>query len=308
MAVDRLQAWKDELARDASSVVFVPLVDALRRMGRLDEARRYALRGLERHPHLPGAHDALARVMADLGDDAQARDEWEFALRLDPAHQASLRGLGFLAYKRRDLAAAEQHLAKALHAYPADDGLATALRRVRSELRGTEPPVASTAAGNGTPPHGHPRESGDPATNDTGFPLSRERHPPRRVRKSAADEARELFAPLLGDGDRTALLLDHDGLVLAGSYVDGNGRDVAEEIGAHLSGLAEEATRALQQLGLGHWQSMLVEAQHATVGLAPGLEGAVVLVAAARDTQVGLVRRLLTQACRRATSWMGVAA
>lgn len=283
MAVDRLQAWKDELARDASSVVFVPLVDALRRMGRLDEARRYALRGLERHPHLPGAHDALARVMSDLGDDGQARDEWEFALRLDPAHQASLRGLGFLAYKRRDLAAAEQHLARALHAHPADDGLATALRRVRSELRGAEPPAATTVAGNGTPPL-------------------------RLVRKSAADEARQLFAPLLGDGDRTALLLDHDGLVLAGSYVDGNGRDVAEEIGAHLSGLAEEATRALEQLGLGHWQSMLVEAQHATVGLAPGLEGAVVLVAAARDTQVGLVRRLLTQACRRAATWMGVAA
>lgn len=282
MAVDRLQAWKDELARDASSVVFVPLVDALRRMGRLDEARRYALRGLERHPHLPGAHDALARVMSDLGDDGQARDEWEFALRLDPAHQASLRGLGFLAYKRRDLAAAEQHLAKALHAHPADDGLATALRRVRSELRGAEPPASTV------PDHGAP--------------------PLRPARTSAADEARQLFAPLLGDGDRTALLLDHDGLVLAGSYVDGSGRDVAEEIGAHLSGLAEEATRALEQLGLGHWQSMLVEAQHATVGLAPGLERAVVLVAAARDTQVGLVRRLLTQACRRAADWMGVAA
>lgn len=282
MAVDRLQAWKDELARDASSVVFVPLVDALRRMGRLDEARRYALRGLERHPHLPGAHDALARVMSDLGDDGQARDEWEFALRLDPAHQASLRGLGFLAYKRRDLAAAEQHLAKALHAHPADDGLATALRRVRSELRGAEPPATTGP--------------------DHGAPLL------RPARKSAADEARQLFAPLLGDGDRTALLLDHDGLVLAGSYVDGSGRDVAEEIGAHLSGLAEEATRALEQLGLGHWQSMLVEAQHATVGLAPGVERAVVLVAAARDTQVGLVRRLLTQACRRAADWMGVAA
>ena len=75
-----------------------------------------------------------------------------------------------------------------------------------------------------------------------------------------------------------------------------------------MSGLAEEATRALEQLGLGRWQSMLVEAQHATVGLAPGLEGSVVMVAAARDTQVGLVRRMLSQACQRAATWMGVAA
>lgn len=280
MAADRVQAWKDELARDASSVVVLPLVDALRRMGRLDEARRYALRGLEHHPHLAGAHDALARVMADLGDDAQARDEWQFALRLDGGHQASLRGLGFLAYKRRDLSTAEQLLARALHANPSDDGLATALRRVRSEIRGAELPA----------------------------PVATRAVPPRVIRRTAADEARQLFAPLLGDGDRTALLLDHDGLVLAGTYLDGDGRDVAEEIGAHLNGLAEEATRALEQLGLGRWQSMLVEAQHATVGLAPGLEGSVVMVAAARDTQVGLVRRMLSHACQRAATWMGVAA
>ena len=63
-----------------------------------------------------------------------------------------------------------------------------------------------------------------------------------------------------------------------------------------------------KQLGLGRWDSLVVEAQHATVALAPGLEGAVVMVAAARDTQVGLVRRLLAQARQRATTWMGMAA
>jgi predicted regulator of Ras-like GTPase activity (Roadblock/LC7/MglB family) len=275
---DRIRAWKAELARDRSSLVFISLVDALRRMRRLDEARRYALEGLERHPHLPGAHDALARVMADLGDDTMARDEWDFALRLDPSHQASLRGLGFLAYKRRDLASAEQYLARALHANPGDDGLASALRRVRSALRVSDQPT-------------------DPS-------------PPRseRARTSAADESRQLFAPLLGEGDRTALLLDRDGLVLAGTYVDGTGREVADEIGAHLSGLADEASRALKHLGLGRWESLLVESQHATVALAPGLEGAVVLVAAARDTQVGLVRRLLSQARQKAAAWLGKAA
>jgi len=283
MDADRLQAWMDELARDRASLAFIPLVDGFRRAGRLEDARRYALRGLERHPHLPGAHDALARVLADAGDEAQAHDEWEFALRLDPSHHASLRGLGFLAYRRRDLAGAEQLLARALHANPADDGLAIALRRVRAELRESSP-AAQSASGNGN-----------------GVAMG-------RPRRSAADEARQLFASLLGDGDRTALLLDRDGLVMAGTYVDGSGREVADEVGAHLGGLVDEATRALEQLGLGRWESMLVEAQHATVGLAPALEGAVVMVAAARDTQVGLVRRLLTQARQRAAAWMGVAA
>jgi predicted regulator of Ras-like GTPase activity (Roadblock/LC7/MglB family) len=282
MDAERIRAWKAELARDRESLVFISLVDALRRLGRFDEARRYALQGLERHPHLAGAHDALGRVMADLGDDTQARDEWEFALRLDPSHHASLRGLGFLAYKRRDLAGAEQFLARALHANPADDGLASALRRVRLELRVV------------------PEKAPEPEMKPSS--------PPSPARQSAADEARHLFAALLGDGDRTALLLDRDGLVLAGTYVDGSGREVADEIGAHLSGLADEAGRALKHLGLGRWESLLVESQHATVALAPGLEGAVVLVAAARDTQVGLVRRLLTQARQKAATWMGRAA
>lgn len=284
MDADRIQAWKDEIARDPDSLAFMPLAEALRRQGRLDEARRYALRGLERHPHLAGAHDALARVLADLGNDGQALDEWEFALRLDPTHQASLRGLGFLAYRRRDLATAERLLSRAMHTNPADDGLATALRRVRSELRdASREPVPDVPAGhNGAKPHRH--------------------------RSSSANTSRELFAALLGDGDRTALLLDRDGLVMAGTYVDASGREVADEVGAHLGGLADEATRALQQLGLGAWTSLMVEAQHATVALAPALEGAVVMVAAARDTQVGLVRRLLTQARQRATAWMGAAA
>ena len=285
MDADRVQAWKAELARDPASAVFIPLVDALRRAGQLDEARRYALHGLEQHPHLAGAHDALARVLSDQGDEAQARDEWEFAVRLDATHNPSLRGLGFLAYKRRDLATAEQLLARALHANPADDGLATALRRVRTELRGApvKQPAARASSGNGSAA-------------------------PRAMRPSAAEDARQLFASLLGDGDRTALLLDRDGLVLAGTYVDGSGREVADEVGAHLGGLADEATRALKQLGLGRWKSLVVEAQHATVALAPGLEGAVVMVAAARDTQVGLVRRLLAHARERATAWMGAAA
>lgn len=285
MSAERLQAWKDELARDPASVVFIPVVDTLRRQGRLEEARRYAIDGLDRHPHVPGAHDALARVLSDLGDDVRAQDEWDMALRIDPSHQASLRGLGFLAYKRRDLANAERLLARALSGNPADDGLATALRRVRTELRGagSTESVSSTAS---------PQTPG----------------PKPQARPNAANDARHLFSALLGDGDRTALLLDRDGLVLAGTYVDGSGREVADEIGAHLGGLADEATRALQQLGLGRWESMLVEAQHATVGLAPGLEGAVVMVAAARDTQVGLVRRLLGQARQRASAWMGIAA
>lgn len=286
MDAERLQVWRAELAHDPTSGVFLALVDALRRLGRLDEARQYAVRGLEQHPHRADAHDAYARVMADLGDEGIARDEWDFALRLDPSHEASLKGLGFLAYKRRDLATAERLLARALHVSPNDDGLATALRRVRSELRTGG--GASRSGDAEVPPPSHPTRPAAPS-----------REPP------AVRDARRLFAELLGDGDRTALLLDRDGLVLAGAYVDAHGTEVADEVGAHLAGLAEESAHALSHLGLGAWQLLLVEAQHASVALAPAIDDAVVMVAAARDTQVGLVRRLAGLARARATAWMG---
>lgn len=286
MADDRLREWTDELARNPQSLVFLELAELLRRRTRLDEARRVVLRGLERHPYNPDAHDTLARILVDAGDEPQARDEWEMALRLEPSHPGALKGLGFLAWRRRDLPTAERLMAQAVRKSPADQGLVTAYHQVRAELRG-EAPRQRRATPTPDRMAVAPRtSSGDP------------------FRPTSATDPRALFASLLGDGDRTALLLDRDGLVMAGTYVDGAGNEVAEEVGAQLSGLADEAGRALEQLGLGAWESLMAEAQYATVALAPAPEGAVVLVAAARDTQVGLVRRLLTRAGERAAAWL----
>ena len=65
---DEIRRLSDDLARDPSSLVFMPLADALRRAGQLDVALRVALRGLDRHPYVADAHDVLARIHADRGD------------------------------------------------------------------------------------------------------------------------------------------------------------------------------------------------------------------------------------------------
>jgi predicted regulator of Ras-like GTPase activity (Roadblock/LC7/MglB family) len=268
MTPETIRRWSEELARNPDSLAFLRLAEELRGRRELDEARAVALRGLERHPYLADAHDMLARVHADAGDAERARDEWEMAVRIDPRHLPALKGLGFLAWRRRDLVGADRYLRAALQLDPADAGVARAHARVtamRAEAAAGAPDDSSAVAG---------------------------------------DPVRMLFAPLLGDGDRTALLLDRDGLVMAGAYVDHDGRDVGDEIGAELSGVSDEATRALAHLGLGDWVAMLVEARHATLGLAPVPNGGVVLVAAARDTHIGFVRRLLAQARERAAAWL----
>ena len=55
-----------------------------------------------------------------------------------------------------------------------------------------------------------------------------------------------LFADLLVDDGQTALLLDGNGYVLGGLYVDQDGNDLSQEIGAELSGISDEVRRATQ--------------------------------------------------------------
>lgn len=118
-----------------------------------------------------------------------------------------------------------------------------------------------------------------------------------------SDEARFAFRDVLGDGEQTALLLDHRGGVRAGIYLDSAGADVSAEIGAALAGVGQEATRAMRHLGLGEWRAIVWECVDAKLALAPADDGDVVLVAAAPSVPLGFVRRLLDVVAQTALAW-----
>ena len=117
------------------------------------------------------------------------------------------------------------------------------------------------------------------------------------------DESRFAFAEVLGDGDQTALLLDHKGVVRAGLYVDADGTDVSCEIGAALAGVGTEATRAMRHLSLGEWRAIVCECSEANLAFAPADDGDIILVAAAPTVPHGFVRRLLDMVSQRALAW-----
>lgn len=129
---DEIRRLSDVLAGDPASLAFIPLADALRRSGQVDVALRVALRGLERHAYNADAHDAAARIYVDMSERERARDEWEMALKIAPGHVGALRGLGFLAFQRGDVATAERHLLDAAERSPQDAGIRTALERLRA--------------------------------------------------------------------------------------------------------------------------------------------------------------------------------
>jgi predicted regulator of Ras-like GTPase activity (Roadblock/LC7/MglB family) len=122
-------------------------------------------------------------------------------------------------------------------------------------------------------------------------------------------DPRLLFADILAN-DQTAIMLDKDGLVLAGAYYSADGRDVAEDVGATLSGVSGEALRATKHLSIGEWRSIVFETEAAVVTLAPApaagslAAGGLIVLAAAPTTPLGLLKRLLERCIARATSWL----
>jgi tetratricopeptide (TPR) repeat protein len=262
-----VRRMSDELARDPSSRVFVRLGEALRQQGQLDVARKVTLRGLERHPHLADAHDLLARILVDHGDMERAFDEWDMVLRLSPGHLGALKGMGFVCFHRERYPEAERYLAAAAALDPRDDQVARALHHVRVAQTHVSAPQAAIA-------------------------------------DSIANDSRYLFLDVLQDEGQTALLLDPAGLVLAGAYIDGDGRDVAQEVGAELSGVTEAARRATRHLAMGDWTSIVFETEVAVVAMAPSSQDGLLVLATSRATPLGLVRRLLDRCTEKAQRWL----
>jgi predicted regulator of Ras-like GTPase activity (Roadblock/LC7/MglB family) len=284
---DEIQRLSDELARDPSSMAFLRLAEALRHRGQMDLALKVTLRGLERHPHNADAHDLLARIAVDRGELQRAFDEWDMVLRLVPAHIGARKGMGFVCFQQGRVADAERYLGEAAAADPDDQTIATALAHIRA---GHTVGVAGSAAPSGAPA---PSSAPPPA-----------RPPVAGAAPQAPRSPRLLFADLIGDEQQTVLLLDANGLVMAGAYVDADGKDVAEEIGAQLSGVSEEARRAMRHLGLGDWSAITFETEAAVIAMAPAPQDALLLVAAARELPLGLVGRLRERSLKRAAAWM----
>jgi predicted regulator of Ras-like GTPase activity (Roadblock/LC7/MglB family) len=276
---DEIRRLSDELAHDPGSLVFLQLAEALRRTGQLDHALRIAARGVERHPSNADAHDLLARIAADRGELDRAFGAWEMVLRLAPTHVGARKGLGFICFQQGRLEEAEAHLSDAAECDGNDAGVAAALEHVRA-VRGAR------GAGAGA------RED---ATNRTSAV----------PRPASSDDPRLLFADLLPEEDQTAVLLDRDGLVLGGAYYTWDGRDVAQEVGAELSGVSDEADRATKYLGIGEWGMIVVETEAAAVAIAPTEADGLVVLAAGTSTPLGLTQRLLERCVARAREWLG---
>jgi predicted regulator of Ras-like GTPase activity (Roadblock/LC7/MglB family) len=235
-----------------------------------------------------------------------AFDEWDMVLRIDPSHAGARKGMGFVAYRQGKLVEAERYLSDAANSDPDDASIASALAFVRNQL----------AAPSTNAPASDQDEAAEEAS--AGGRVERPTVAMQRMAEeaglrpgwsdgSAGDSARMLFSDTIGDGEQTILLLDSSGRVMAGAYVGQDGRDIGQEVGAELSGVSDEAQRAMRHLDLGDWSSIVFETDAAIVALGPAPGEGLIVVAAQRATPLGFVRRLQDKALVRAREWLGSA-
>lgn len=292
---DDIRGLTARLADEPGSLAFLELAEALRRRGQLDAAHKVARGGLIRYPALADAHDLMARVLSDQGDLAGAFDAWATALQLDPMRTSALKGIAFLYFRAGEAAAAMEHLQRALDIDPDDPSIRQAISRLASASReSVAPPAPAGEALQVAPTNGGP----------VGGARSQGDAPPRETaHDEAGPEAGGPFDEIDG-GDLGLLLVDANGLRLAGRLGDEEGDPAGDRVAAQLAGVSREAGRATRLLGLGNWQAIAVESADGHVVLTPATADTVLVAARDASLPMGRVTLLADRAARSARAWL----
>jgi len=300
---DDIRTLTARVADEPTSLAFLELAEALRRRGQLEAAGKVARGGLSRYPGLADAHDLMARILSDQGDLAGAFDAWADALRLDPMRTGALKGIAFLYFRAGDAAAAIEHLQRAAEVDPDDVSIAQALVRVRRESRATLVTPVPEVAREDEPAVGTPAAVKDAAATSEPMPAELPvAEPLPTASPRPADETGSPFASL--DGGHAVILVDANGLLLAGSLTTAGGAEAGERVAAELAGVSREASRAARLLGLGPWHSITLECPDAHVVLVQPTGETVLLAAREPSLPIARVALLAERAAREAKSWL----
>jgi tetratricopeptide (TPR) repeat protein len=324
-----LQRWSEEVARDPRSLAFLPLARAYRKQGLRDASLQLCMRGLEAYPSHVEGHGLLAMLYLDNGDHQKAADEWSMVLRVDPDNFEALRGMGFCYLEQDRLSRARQMLERAALMRPSDPTVQEALRVLgtRQEIAAKRDSSVDVAFSDDpwATPDGAPvfifapsamqepepaAETGDGATQGADTADSSAARgapgvaPAVPVSGPLPLDPTLLFDDLLSAGPLLgALLVDVNGLVLAGRLTEGMRGDSAV-LGAVLGGAIGEATRTSVHLALGAWRGILLDAEHALLHLAPAGSDTVMMLAARRDAPAGWVLRASAHGIGQAQQFM----
>jgi tetratricopeptide (TPR) repeat protein len=124
--------------RAPTSYVFVPLADACRKMGRIDEALEICENGVRRHPEYPSGHVVRGKCLYDKGQRGAAREAFSQVLRLDEDNLVALKYLGNIEADEGNLGGAQRHFRRILTLDPDNKEIRTILGMVDEQERSAD--------------------------------------------------------------------------------------------------------------------------------------------------------------------------
>jgi len=116
----KIATYTEILSHDPHSTVFVPLSEAYRQMGLIDDAYEIALKGVDALPHFSPGYITLGRIEAQKGLMEQSIASFNKALSIEPENIEALRGLARVSMLHGNNEVAYEALNKA-HVIDPDD-------------------------------------------------------------------------------------------------------------------------------------------------------------------------------------------
>ncbi len=151
--ISKIGSYLQIISKDSHSTAFVPLAEAYRQVGLLDDALEAARLGTRSLPHFSPGFSTLGRVLGQMGRIDEAMSAFAKALSIDRQSQAALVGLARLHLIRGERDQARKILNEAADFHPADDHIqnmlvALDLPRPWDRLKVGKPEISQVA----TPP------------------------------------------------------------------------------------------------------------------------------------------------------------
>jgi tetratricopeptide (TPR) repeat protein len=129
---------KKKLEENPDSPVFVPLADAYRKQGNLQEALNVCKKGLEKNPANTNARVVLGRVYKEQGKIEDAAAELKKVLEVDPENLMAHSSLGAIYMEKNDYQAAIEEYQEILTLNPDDEETQTSLKKAIERAAGEQ--------------------------------------------------------------------------------------------------------------------------------------------------------------------------
>lgn len=125
--IGKIGSYLQIFAKDPSSTAFVPLAEAYRQIGLLDDALEAARLGTKMLPHFSPGFSTMGRILGQMGRIDEAMSAYAKALSIDRQSQAALVGLARLHLIRAERDMARKILNQAKEFHPDDEKISDML-------------------------------------------------------------------------------------------------------------------------------------------------------------------------------------